>query len=328
MKEKILITGGLGYIGSKFSELFYSDFDLKIVDTNFYNSTPLKNVETLFKDIRHLEIKDLEDIDYVIHMAELSNDPLGEVIPEITNEINHLATVNLLNLCKESNIKKFIYMSSCSVYGKNPELVHEESTLNPITNYSKAKVKNEKYMASEIFPFETVILRNATVFGYARNFRLDLVINDLTYSAYQFGKITLLSDGTPKRPFIHVVDLCRLLKLFLDSDNKFENEVFNVGSDELNFSIYEVSKIIQHTLKVKDVAIGKKDYDQRSYFVDFTKLKNIFPDFKFKYKLENGINDMIENFKGFEYDESSIRVKYLSKQLENKKLNNKLLWTE
>ncbi len=327
MKEKILITGGLGYVGSKFTELYNSDYDLTVIDTNFYNSNTQNNVINILKDIRELELSDIKDIDYVVHMAELSNDPLGELNPEITNEINHLGTIELLKLCEKSDIKKFIYMSSCSVYGKNPNLVNERSQLNPITNYSKAKVHNEEYLTSKKFPFETIILRNATVFGHSNNLRLDLVINDLTYSAFKFKEINLLSDGTPKRPFIHIVDLCRLIKLFLESTNNLNNEIFNIGSNQLNYSIYEIANIIKDLLKIESISIGKKDADQRSYLVDFTKLNNFFPDFRFEFSVEKGIDDMINKFKNFDYNANSIRVKHIKSNIERKKLDENLKWT-
>ena len=327
MKEKILITGGLGYIGSIFTELYNSDYDLTVIDTNFYNSNIQNNVTNILKDIRELELSDIKDFDYVVHMAELSNDPLGELNPEITNEINHLGTIELLKLCEKSDIKKFIYMSSCSVYGKNPNLVNERTQLNPITNYSMAKAHNEEYLISKKFPFETIILRNATVFGHSNNLRLDLVINDLTYSAFKFKEINLLSDGTPKRPFIHIVDLCRLIKLFLESKNNLDNEIFNIGSNQLNYSIYEIANIIKDLLKIESISIGKEDADQRSYLVDFTKLNNFFPDFRFEFSVEKGIDEMINKFKNFDYNANSIRVKHIKSNIERKKLDENLKWT-
>ena len=155
-------------------------------------------------------------------MAELSNDPLGELEPNLTNDINHISTVNLLNLCNEAQVKKFIYMSSCSVYGFNEQIVNENSNTNPLTSYSKAKVLNENYILNNEFDFEISILRNATVFGYSPNLRLDLVINDLTYGAFHDKKIVLLSDGTPVRPFVHVEDLSRLISFLLGNKNPYQ----------------------------------------------------------------------------------------------------------
>ena len=216
--KKILVTGGFGYIGSMFCNLYQDKYDIKVLDKGLFGNYINTRVTPIVKDIREVSIKDLENIEYVIHMAELSNDPLGELQGEITNEINHLATVRLLNMCEESSVKKFIYMSSCSVYGFNENIVDENSSVNPLTNYSKSKILNENFIIKNNFSFQTTILRNATVFGYAPNMRLDLVINDISYNAYKTGKIELISDGKPIRPFIHVHDLSRLIEYFLNNE--------------------------------------------------------------------------------------------------------------
>ena len=324
MKEKILLTGGNGYIGSVFLDMYISDYNFRVIDSNFYDYDILENVEFIKKDIRHVQEKDLEGIDYVVHMAELSNDPLGEIIPNITNEINHLGTKNLLNICKKTGIKKFIYMSSCSVYGINENLVNEESELNPLTNYSKAKVNNENFIFSQDFPFEVIILRNATVFGFSKNLRLDLVINELTFTAVNENIINLKSDGTPVRPFVHVVDLVRIINIFLNNSSIKNTEVINVGSNRLNYSIIQVVDVIKDLLQIQNINIGKEDPDQRSYRVDFSKLSNMFPQFEFQYDLAKGVRELSENLQGYGFNESSIRVDYLKDKIKKGDLDHNL----
>ena len=319
--KKILVTGGFGYIGSMFCNLYQDKYDIKVLDKGLFGNYINTRVTPIVKDIRKVSIKDLENIEYVIHMAELSNDPLGELQGEITNEINHLATVRLLNMCEESSVKKFIYMSSCSVYGFNENIVDENSSVNPLTNYSKSKILNENFIIKNNFSFQTTILRNATVFGYAPNMRLDLVINDISYNAYKTGKIELISDGKPIRPFIHVHDLSRLIEYFLNNESNYQYEIFNAGSNLMNYSIKELAEFLKNYLKTEEVKYGKFDPDQRSYNVNFNKLNEFLPSFSFKYNLENGVANLIDNFDKYVETLDSKRIKKLKFLLENGEIN-------
>jgi len=322
--KNILLTGGLGYIGSKFFELYSNVYNITILDKNYFGNY-LKNVNNLIvKDIRDLTLEDLSGLDAVVHMAELSNDPLGELEPNLTNDINHISTVNLLNLCNKAQVKKFIYMSSCSVYGFNEEIVNEDSNTNPLTSYSKAKVLNEDYILNNEFDFEISILRNATVFGYSPNLRLDLVINDLTYGAFHDKKIILLSDGTPVRPFVHVEDLSRLISFLLGNKNPYQKEVINVGSNSMNFSIKQLAEFLSDYLKIDDVIFGKADPDQRSYKVSFEKIENLFPSFQISHNLNSGIIDLIENFKKYEDRIDSRRIMKIKSMIQQGLIDNSL----
>lgn len=322
----ILLTGSSGYIGSKFIELYSDDYLIRGLDTNYFDNGNLENnINKLNKDIRDIDEKDLVGIDSIVHMAELSNDPLGQFNSSWTKSINIDATKKLVETAKSSNIKKFIYMSSCSVYGKNPDVVSETFPTEPLTNYAKAKVKNENLLLSEDLPFEVKILRNATAFGYSPNHRLDLVINDLTYSALCNSRIALLSDGTPERPVVHIADICNIIRLLLErnSDKKL---LVNVGSSKLNYSIKEIAFKISEMTGINNLSFGSEDKDQRSYNVSFDKFTELFPEYKFIHDLETGIEDLIENYKHYKKTDSSIRVKKLSNLLEEKKLDNNLRW--
>ena len=326
--KNLLITGGLGYIGSKFIENYSKSYNIYVLDTELYDNKNSEEFKLIKKDLRNIEKKDIENIDFVIHMAELSNDPLGELNPGLTNEINHFATKELLDLCHESSVSKFIYMSSCSVYGKNENLVDETSNLLPLTSYSKSKVANENYILNSNFDYEIIIFRNATVYGYAKNLRLDLVINELTYDAINNHEINLLSDGSPKRPFIHVSDLTNIIELALKSKKNLHQNIFNIGSNELNYSIKSVAENIKDLLEIKKINFGMKDEDQRSYLVDFSKIKNEFPEFNIKFELNTGIQDLITNFKNHEFDLNARRIKKINYLLDDKLVDPNLFWTK
>ena len=325
--KNILITGGLGYIGSKFTEIFHDKYDITVFDTSFYNHSKTKeNFKLIKADIRQIEKIHLEHIDVVVHMSELSNDPLGEFNPELTNEINHESTKKLLNLSSESGVKKFIYMSSASVYGFNENLLDEKSETNPLTQYALAKINNENYILNNKFNFETIILRNSTVFGFSNNLRLDLVINDLTFNAVNNGLIKLISDGSPKRPFVHVEDLCKLINIIILDKRNLDKELFNVGDNSLNYSIREISEIISELTKVENIEIGEKDPDQRSYYLSFDKLNKTFTNFKIEKNMEKGVNDLILNFNSYQLTGNERRLTKLNKLVDKKMLDTNLYW--
>jgi len=324
--QKILVTGGLGYIGSYFIDSYKDKFQIHVIDTNYFqnNINDLDNIT--YKDVRQIEKKDLKDIEVIIHMAELSNDPLGDLNKNITKKINNDGTINLLKLADKSNVKKFIYMSSASVYGFSDEIMNETSEVSPLTEYSRAKVVNESYIINNEFSFETIILRNSTAFGFSSNLRLDLVVNDLTYNGYFKKSINLLSDGTPKRPIVHIHDICKIIyECILDSRN-LDKQIFNVGSEDMNFSIKEIALTVGKILNINDINFGQKDADQRSYQLNFEKLNDYFPNFIISYDLENGIKDLVLNFKNYNPTGKENRIKVLRTLITEQKLNKDLFW--
>jgi len=324
--EKLLLTGGLGYIGSKFIEKYSQNYEIKILDTNFFSNQNFFGNNIINKDIREISKNDVSGFDYVVHMGELSNDPLGKLNPKITNEINHTGTKQLLNLCNKSTVKKFIYMSSASVYGFSEKESSEVSPLNPLTEYAKAKVQNENYIKKNDFSFETIILRNSTAFGYSNNFRLDLVINDLVFTGIRDRKLKILSDGTPKRPFVHVDDICNVINTFLKKEVINNKEIFNVGSKDLNLSIREVSEKIATHLGIDNLTFGAKDPDQRSYYLSFNKLNKTLENFKFNYDLDKGIENLIANYENHVFSGNEIRISKINKLLKENKVNDYLYW--
>ena len=324
--KKILLTGGLGYIGKYFHEVNKSSYDITVLDTNFFGNIPGSNKNIILKDIRSVNLDDLKDIEVIIHMAELSNDPLGDLNKKITKKINHDGTVRLLNLANNTQVTKFIYMSSASVYGFAENIMDELSTTNPLTEYSKAKVANENYILNNELSFETIMLRNSTAFGFSKNLRLDLVVNDLTYGGFANGKINLLSDGTPKRPLVHIHDICSVIKKVIEDNRNLDKEIFNVGSSNMNFSIKEIAETVGSILDLDEITFGQFDSDQRSYQVNFDKLNNFFPDFKIEYNLSKGIENLVKNFKHYKLNGSEKRLKKLQSLIDNDNLTNDLYW--
>ena len=327
--KNILLTGGLGYIGSYFVDNYSDTFNIKIIDTNYFQNKYKENSlfdSTVEKDIREILSKDIGNADYIIHMGELSNDPLGDLNKNLTKSINHLGTKKLLELANNSGVKKFIYMSSASVYGFSEQIMREDSKVSPLTEYSKAKVENEKYILNNNFSFEAIILRNSTAFGFSSNLRLDLVVNDLTYGAFKNKKINLLSDGTPKRPIVHIADICRVIEMVLGDIRDLDKEIFNVGDDKMNFSIREIAEKVGECLNLENISFGKHDADQRSYELNFEKLKSYFPSFKIQFDLEQGINDLIKNFENYELTGNEKRIQILNKLIDEKRIDDNLFW--
>lgn len=328
--KKVLLTGGYGYIGSKFIEKFSSKFNISVLDTVYYGK-PLNNINFkhthINKDIRDLTLSDLDDVEVVVHMGELCNDPLTDLNPSLTQEINVEATRNLLDLSNKNNVKRFIYMSSCSVYGiATEDLVDEKSKVQGISTYANSKILNEEYITNNKFNFASVILRNATAYGYSTNIRLDIVVNDLVNSAMKLNKIELLSDGTPIRPLVHISDICNTVDYFIDSEQNFDKEIFNVGRSEANYSIKEIAETIGKELNISDISFSSQNPDKRSYRVSFLKIENFLQKEIFEFTLLDGIKDLIDNFKIKNEFPNSRRIKKINELIENKKLNSSLRW--
>lgn len=329
MNYKVLITGGLGYIGSYFVENYSHKYDLKIYDSNLFQYDYSKNSlfeNIVIKDLREISLQDVLDVDFVIHMGELSNDPLGDFNKHLTNEINHVATGNLLNLLNKTDVKKFIYMSSASVYGYSEDIMSETSSVSPLTEYAKAKIKNEEYILENEFSFESIILRNSTAFGFSKNLRLDLVVNDLTYLGFTEKKLTLFSDGTPVRPIVHIADISQAIDLLINDRRKLDKQIFNIGSNEMNFSIKDIAEKVAECLSLSTITFGDHDPDQRSYKLEFNKFMSYFPNFEIKYDLKEGINNLIHNFKSYSLTGSEKRMQSLKELIADKKVDENLFF--
>ncbi len=339
----ILITGNTGYIGMVMTGFFQRHSHRTAgLDSNYYEGNEFFPPEAqphrqIIKDIRDIDEKDLEGVTSIVHLAALSNDPLGDINPALTHEINYLASVRLAELAKKAGVQRFIFSSSCSMYGiaANDRPLTEEGELNPITAYAKAKVNAERDISKMADDnFHPVFMRNATVYGLSPGLRLDLVVNNLVAWAYLTGKVAIMSDGTPWRPIIHVEDFCRAFLSVLESPvEKIHNMAFNVGINEENYQIRDIAEEVKKVVPGCSVEIlNKTGEDERTYRVDFTKLKDTFPDFNPAWNVQRGIEELYRAYRDFKLtleDFNSpryFRVRWIRHLIENKKLNNDLRW--
>jgi len=333
---KVLVTGNQGYVGSVITEnLISQNFEVLGYDVNYFpqNFKQIKNkIETINKDIRDITKEDIEGCDAIIHLAALSNDPLGEIDSSLTNEINFLATIRLAKLAKEIGIERFVFSSSCSIYGASKDIVDESSPMEPLTAYAKSKVESEKELLKlKDNNFCPTILRNATVYGISPSQRLDLVVNNLVGSAIVSNKIHLMSDGTSWRPLLHVEDMAAAFIHVLKSPKEVvSGAIFNVGKNEENYTVIEIAEKIKKIIPGTELEFADQaSKDKRSYRVNFDKIKNELG-FIPSWKLDDGIKQVYEalsekqitkeSFK----DKTYFRMAFLTWLLEKKKVNSSL----
>lgn len=334
--KKILVTGSEGYIGSVLvNKLFRAGYKVVGLDTCYYSTAP-KGLHYQFirNDIRNLAEINLKSFDAIIHLAALSNDPLGEFDERLTQEINFKASIDLAKKAKSEGVKKFLFSSSCSIYGvARNGIVDETSPVNPLTAYAKSKIETEKELKKLADgTFYVGLLRNSTVYGYSSCFRNDLVVNNLVTSALSTHVIRVMSDGSPWRPLIDVRDLADIFNEFLKTD-KANGEVINIGFNENNFQVKDiVNKIIKLLPGYPVIFTGEHGKDTRSYKVNFDKFKSIFPSVQQNWHLDKSIKNLILNLNKLKlnrYKGNNLhcnRLQELKKLLNEKKLNNQLYW--
>ncbi len=343
---KVLITGSRGYIGSKLCEMTFklkSNIKIYGLDTDFYRKNKIKKFEDKFlrKDIRDVSKKDLEGIDSVIHLASLSNDPLGSLNTKLTEQINYKATIKLANFAKKQKVRRFIFISTQSVYGisKNKTIKENDSNIKPITAYAKTKLKAEKEllkMAND--NFLVTILRPSTVHGPSKNFRNDIVLNNLCGSAFSQNKIIINTNGKPYRPVLFVDDICKIIIACLFKKKELLNKkIFNVGYPKKNFTILQIAKLVKKVFKNSPIIVlNKPSHDERSYKVNFDLISKTFSDV-IDFKKKNIISDIkkLRNFfkkEKFTFqvlnNEKTNRIKMLTKLMMQKKINKNLRFTD
>ena len=285
---KILVTGTDGYLGSLLApELMERGHEVVGVDTGYYregwlyhgvDATP----RTLLKDLRRLTADDLRGFDAVVHMAELSNDPTGALSPTITYEINHQGSVHLAELARAAGIERFVYMSSCSVYGvAEQDMVDETSKVNPQTAYAECKTLVERDVgAMAADDFSPTFLRNATAYGASPRMRFDIVLNNLAGFAHTTREIKMLSDGTPWRPLAHALDIAKAVRCAVEAPREaVHGEVFNVGDTRHNYQVRQLAEIVADTFPGCSLSFGDQGSDNRSYRVNFDKIASQLPGF-------------------------------------------------
>lgn len=302
---KILVTGYRGYIGAYLTELLKEkDHFVTGVDLCLYEESKLEDFvepdQKLHKDFRNLSLKELEGHDAVMHLAAISNDPMGDLNPQLTYDVNLYGSVNLAKKAKEAGVGRFLFSGSCSVYGKGDKLDLEETDpVNPLTAYAKSKIETEKevsQLADE--HFTPVFLRNSTAYGYSPMLRIDLVVNNLLGSVHAYNEIRIKSDGTPWRPLIHAKDIARaFVALNEASKEKVHNKIINIGGNTENYQVKDIADQIKALVPdSKIVFTNEVGDDPRNYRVKFDFLNQLLPDFKLEYNLDKGMKELNEKY--------------------------------
>jgi nucleoside-diphosphate-sugar epimerase len=341
---RILLTGHKGYIGAVMTAMLTSAGNSVVgLDTNFFEDCVLGQVEDVIpeirKDIRDITLDDLAGFDAVVHLAALSNDPLGDFAPSVTYNINLDATIQLAKIARDAGVKRFLYSSSCSIYGaaKGDDFLDENAPFNPVTPYAESKIKAEEALHKLADSgFSPVFMRNATAYGFSPRLRADVVLNNLVAWAYTTGKIRIMSDGFPWRPIVHIEDISRAFLVVLSSERHVvHNQAFNVGVNSENYQVRDLANIVKTVIPNAEVEYAAgSGYDPRNYRVDFSKLKKSLPDFSPQWNALSGAHQLydayrennmqMEDFVGRKY----VRLNQLKHLISEQRIDDQLRWRE
>jgi nucleoside-diphosphate-sugar epimerase len=304
---RILVTGHRGYVGAVLTPMLAeAGHDVVGLDSGLFEGCDFAGgpapVEEIRKDLREVAAEDLAGVDAVMHLAGLSNDPLGDLDPGLTWEINERASVRLAELAREAGVGRFLFSSSCSTYGAAGDgLLDESADFNPVTPYGWSKVRVEGELSKLAGPaFSPVYLRNATACGVSPRLRLDLVLNDLVGWAVTTGAVRLLSDGSPWRPLVHVEDIGRAFLAALEAPREaIHDQAFNVGRTDQNFRIRELAEIVAEVVPGCEVEVAEgAGPDQRTYRVDFGKIERELPAFRPRWTVREAARELYEAYRG------------------------------
>jgi nucleoside-diphosphate-sugar epimerase len=337
----VLVTGHKGYIGTVLVPMLQAaGHEVVGLDTDLYARCTfvgeVPDIPTIGKDVRDVAPADLEGFDAVMHLAGLSNDPLGDLNPELTHEINHLASVSLAEAARAAGVPRYIFSSSCSIYGAaGDEPVAEDCAFNPVTPYGISKMLVERDVSRLATPdFSPTFLRNATAYGVSPRLRFDLVLNNLVGWAFTTGRIFLKSDGTPWRPLVHIEDIARAFIAVLHAPRELvHNEAFNVGRTEENYRVRELAAFVAETVPDCRLDFAKDaGPDKRNYRVDFGKIERTLPEFRPQWDVRRGAEELyqvyrriglsLEDFEGERFS----RIAHLKHLLASGRLADTLRW--
>lgn len=340
---KILVTGSHGYIGSVLVPLLTQHgYSVIGLDSNLYAQCTFGDcfppIPYINKDIRDVEPGDLKGFDAVIHLAALSNDPLGDLNPQLTYQINYTASVRLAEIAKQAGVKRFIFSSSCSMYGAaGDEMLTETAAFSPLTAYADSKVRAEKdisALADE--SFAPTFLRNATAYGFSPRLRFDLVLNNLVAWGFAMGMVYIKSDGSPWRPIVHVEDIClAFLGAIAAPPGLVANRAFNVGANSENYRVSNMAEIVESVVPdCKIVYAPGAGPDKRCYKVDFTRFAKTFPDHLPRWTAKRGAEQLLEAYRriGLKIEEFEgprfKRIEHIKHLLATGQLDQTLRWKQ
>ncbi|NEP50979.1 MAG: SDR family oxidoreductase [Moorea sp. SIO3C2] len=338
---RVLVTGHKGYIGTVMVPMLLAQgYDVFGLDSDLFEKSTfgegIREIPELKKDIRDVTATELEGFDALIHLAGLSNDPLGNLNPDLTYQINHAASVHLANLAKAAGIERFVFSSSCSNYGAGgDDWLTEESSFNPVTPYGISKVRVEQDVTQLADDnFSPTFLRNATAYGVSPRLRFDLVLNNLVAWAFTTGQVYIKSDGTPWRPIVHIEDISQAFIAVLEAPRELvHNQAFNVGRNEDNYRIRELAEIVKETVPGCEIEYAKDaGPDKRCYRVDCSRIIQTLPEFKPQWNARRGAQELyqayqtvgltLEEFEGPKYQ----RIAHIKQLLSTGRLDQTLRW--